>query len=114
MNPEQAGIAYGEFWRELRSLVMSGQISNAEMNARLEDRKREVQRQLDEERDQAAERESKRALLAHDLEVWRQAYNAALNGAYYIVGAKTYCAFAAEVADRALADYRAQREELGL
>ena len=48
----------------------------------------------------------------HDLEVWRQAYNAALNGAYYIVGAKTYCAFAAEVADRALSDYRAQREEL--
>lgn len=48
----------------------------------------------------------------HDLEVWRQAYNAALNGVYYIVGAKTCCTFAAEVADCALADYRAQREEL--
>jgi len=52
------------------------------------------------------------ARAAHELEVWRQAYNAALNGVYYIVGAKTCCTFAAEVADCALADYRAMRAEL--
>ena len=49
------------------------------------------------------------AELEHDLEVWRQAYNAAI---------ASNCESEAQldwgnVADKALADYRAKREEMG-
>ena len=64
---------------------------------------------------------AKKAELEHDLEVWRQAYNAALSGydvaevlsgfehSRYIVASSPK-----ELADRALADYRAMREEMGI
>lgn len=51
---------------------------------------------------------AKRAELEHDLEIWRQAYNAAI-ASNCESEAQRDCG---NVADRALADYRAKREEL--
>ena len=63
---------------------------------------------------QAEERAAKR----EDLEVWRQAYNAVLSGcevARMVESSDSPCSRSPSgLADQALADYRAKREEMGI
>ena len=51
---------------------------------------------------------------AAELELWRQAYNAVIGGRCVNLPASEVARFADKIADQALADYRAKREEMGI